>query len=215
MASLLSVMRSGIVSGHSLTLFYFKHLRVTTKIAALNGFDVDAITSFAESTKENPRASFQIATTWTGRGKSTSHVAGHSIFGERHSRDFDILSDEPTELLGENSAPNPQDLLIAGLNACMVVGYSVKAAAMGIKLDKLEIVSEGDLDLRGFLGLNASVKAGYEEIEYTVRIQADAPKEKLEELHLQVQKISPNFSNFATPVKMVPKLVVESTEAKM
>ncbi|KAH8882100.1 OsmC family protein [Thozetella sp. PMI_491] len=158
-----------------------------------NEFDLDAIAAFAESTKENPRASFKIATKWTGKVKTTSHVAGHSIFGGHHTRDFDILSDEPIELLGDNSAPNPEDLLIAGLNSCMIVGYAVGAAAMGIKLDKLEIVSEGDLDLRGFTGLDPSVNAGYEEIEYTT---------------------SPNFSNLATPVKMVPKLVVEPIEDK-
>ncbi len=184
-------------------------------MTSLNGFNVDDIASLVESAKRNPQASFEISTKWTGQGKSTSHVSGHSLFGKRHHRNFNILADEPYELLGENSAPNPQDLLIAGLNACMVVGYAVGAAAMGIKLDKLEIVSEGELDLRGLFALDPSVKAGYEEIQYTVRIQADAPKEKLEELHSNVQKTSPNFSNFATPIRMVPKLVVEPTKTNI
>ncbi|KAJ9626682.1 uncharacterized protein PV06_01508 [Exophiala oligosperma] len=184
-------------------------------MVVLNGFNTDSIGPFAESAKINPQVTFKVATKWTGQAKSTSHVSGHNIFGKDRKRDFDILADEPLELLGENTAPNPQDLLMAGLNSCMVVGYAVNAAAMGIKLENLEIVCQGDLNLRGFLALDGTTKAGYNEVEYTVRIKADAPSEKLEELHLHVQKTSPNFSNFATPIKLVPKLVVESGGSRL
>ncbi|KMY86266.1 OsmC family protein [Candidatus Paraburkholderia calva] len=105
--------------------------------------------------------------------------------------------------------PNLQELLLAALNACMSVGYAANAAVLGVKLDKLEIEKFGQLDLRGFLGLDASVKPGYEEVRYTVRIKSNAPREKLEELHAIVMKISPNFSNFVTAIRMVPTLEVE------
>jgi hypothetical protein len=81
---------------------------------------------------------------------------------------------------------------------------------MGIKLDKLEIETVGELDLRGFLGIDPAVKPGYEEVHYTVRVKSDASREKLEELHRAVVKTSPNFSNFSTAIKMVPEFIIEN-----
>ena len=81
---------------------------------------------------------------------------------------------------------------------------------MGIAIEKLQITTEGELDLRGFLGLDANVKPGYEQIRYTVTLRTNAPKEKVEELHQLVMRTSPNFSNFASPIKMIPTLVVEA-----
>ena len=80
----------------------------------------------------------------------------------------------------------------------------------GIEIRGIESSIEGDLDLRGFLGLDANVKPGYEQIRYTVTLRTNAPKEKVEELHQLVMRTSPNFSNFASPIKMIPTLVVEA-----
>ena len=71
-------------------------------------------------------------------------------------RNFTIVADEPMELLGTNTAPNPQELLMAAVNACMMVGYVCQAAIRGITLDDCRIETEGELDLRGFLGLDES-----------------------------------------------------------
>ena len=38
------------------------------------------------------------------------------------------------ELLGQNSAPNPQELLMTALNACITVGYVAGAAVKGVTL---------------------------------------------------------------------------------
>jgi hypothetical protein len=82
---------------------------------------------------------------------------------------------------------------------------------MGIKLEKLEIETEGQLDLRGFLGLDSTVKPGYEEVHYTVLVKSSAPLDKLEELHQWIMKTSPNFSNFATSIRMIPNPVVDNS----
>ncbi|NIQ00748.1 MAG: OsmC family peroxiredoxin, partial [Nitrospinaceae bacterium] len=66
-----------------------------------------------------------------------------------------------------------QEVLFAALNACMMVGYAVGAAAKGITLEKLELDTDGELDLRGFLGLDPDIPPGYESIRYTVRIKGN------------------------------------------
>jgi uncharacterized OsmC-like protein len=97
---------------------------------------------------------------------------------------------------------------MAALNACMTVGYVAIAASKGITVNKLEINTTGELDLRGFLGLDETVNPGYDEIEYSVFIDADATPEQLEEIHNAVIQTSPNFANLSLAIRMKPKLVV-------
>lgn len=179
----------------------------------MNGIDVPALKAFVDRVKNDPdqrMVSFKVRTEWKGQTKSITSISNYTLGDKKYSRDFQIHADEPHELLGGNTAPNPQELLMAALNACMSVGYAANAAAIGIELERLEIETEGQLDLRGFLGLDSTVKPGYEEIHYTVVVKSSAPQEKLEELHQSIMKTSPNFSNFATSIRMVPNLVVDN-----
>jgi uncharacterized OsmC-like protein len=180
----------------------------------MNGINVPALNDLVDRVKNDPNqrtVGFKVTTEWTGQTKTVSIVSNYELGGQTISRQFQIHADEPRELLGENTAPNPQELLMSALNACMSVGYAANAAAMGIELERLEIETEGQLDLRGFLGLDSAVKPGYEEVRYTVRIKSSAPQEKLVELHRSIMKTSPNFSNFATAIRMIPNLVVDNS----
>ncbi len=98
---------------------------------------------------------------------------------------------------------------MAALNACMAVGYVAGCAMRGIELTALEIETEGALDLRGFLGVDPAVNPGYDEVRYTVRIRGDGTPEQFREIHETVMKTSPNFANFARPIRLRPTLVVE------
>lgn len=180
-------------------------------MSSLNGINVAAFQEFADSISKEPtnaEAKFEVSTRWDGQTRSVATVKSYDLRGKTHTRDFTIKADEPTELLGTNSAPNPQELLMAALNACMTVGYVANAAAMGITVRSLEIDTTGTLDLRGFLGLDENVNPGYDEVQYTVHIDADGTPEQMEQIHQAVIKTSPNFANFARNIRMVPKLVV-------
>ena len=111
-----------------------------------------------------------MTTWWTGQTRSETMVDGYSVAGQHIARTHKILADEPCELLGGDSAPNPQELLMAAFNACITVGYVAGASLQGITLESLEIRTRGNR-LRGFLGLSDTVPPGYEEIEYEVQNQ--------------------------------------------
>ena len=81
-------------------------------------------------------------------------------------RRFAIDIDEPYELGGSNRFANPQEHLLAALNACMTVGYVAQCAVRGIALESLEIETDGEIDLRGFLGIDPAVPPGYENLSY-------------------------------------------------
>jgi uncharacterized OsmC-like protein len=186
-------------------------MAVATK-EKINGFDAAALKDVMSAVSEDPakgKVRFQVTSAWKGNCRSDCRVESYSLAGERIARDFTIPVDEPAELLGDNTAPNPQEILMAGLNSCMLVGYVSGCSMKGIQLEKLEIETDGELDLRGFLGLDKSVKPGYEEIHYTVRIKGNGTKEQFREIHEAVMATSPNFFNISQPIRLVPTLVVE------
>lgn len=97
---------------------------------------------------------------------------------------------------------------MAAMNACVTVGYVASCAVHGIELESIEIETSGELDLRGFLGLDSSVKPGYDEIEYIVRIKGNGTPEQLRQVHATVMATSPNFFNITHPIRVRPRLVI-------
>jgi len=177
----------------------------------VNGLDLDALNGVVGEIQQDASKAlvrFSVATRWTGQTGSTTSVKGYDISGQHVAREFEIAADEPHELLGTNTAPNPQELLMAAVNACMTVGYVAGASLRGITLDKLEIETTGQLDLRGFLGLDNAVPPGYEEIDYIVRIAGNGTPEQFDEIHRTVMQTSPNYFNIARPIRMNGKLQV-------
>ena len=178
----------------------------------VNGIDTVALRQLADSAAvggQNAQVKFAVATAWQGGAKSESRVTGYEIAGRQVTKDFSILADEPKELCGANTQPNPQEILMAAFNSCMVVGYVAGATMNGIELESLVIETDGDLDLRGFLGLDSKVKPGYDEIHYTVRIKGDGTPEQFAAIHKTVMATSPNRWNMANPIKLTSELVVE------
>lgn len=179
--------------------------------AIINGLDLDALAEAVRGIEEDPAkgiVGFHVRSTWAGRTRSESEVSAYTLAGERIPRRFRIQADEPIELLGDNTAPNPQELLMSALNACMMVGYVAGAALRGITIESLEIETEGELDLRGFLGIDPKVKPGYDALRATVRIKGDGTPEQFREIHEAVKNLSPNYFNVTQPVRVDADLVV-------
>ena len=171
----------------------------------VNGLDLAALGETVEGIEQDAKKAivgFDVTTTWTGQTRSETTVDGFTLAGERITRNHKIVADEPCELLGADSAPNPQELLMAAVNACMMVGYVAGASLKGINLESVEIKTRGELDLRGFLGLSDSVAPGYEAINYDVRIKGNGSREQFEEIHQTVMKTSPNYFNLNRPIRM-------------
>ncbi len=134
-----------------------------TQYETVNGIDVGALKRAIADIKANPDAGqthWTVKSRWEGGTRTDHFVDGFDIGGQAVARQFQIQIDEPCELGGSNQYANPQEYLLAATNACMMVGYSTVAAVMGVKLSKLELEITGDIDLRGFLDIDASVRPG-------------------------------------------------------
>jgi uncharacterized OsmC-like protein len=184
----------------------------TVQPNVVNGINVDDLFALIDGVKRdvaNAKTNWHVATTWQGQTRSRSQVDGFAIGSEQVQRRFSIDIDEPCELGGSNQFANPQEYLLAALNACMIVGYAAQCAAHGITLDSLKIETDGEIDLRGFLEVDPAVPAGYENLRYTVRIKGSGTREEFAKIHEAVMATSPNFYNVSRPVALKPTLVVE------
>jgi uncharacterized OsmC-like protein len=183
----------------------------TAEPNVVNGINIDDLFALIEGVRREPAkgtTNWRVATTWQGQTRSRSLVEGFAIGGAQVPRRFSIDIDEPAELGGSNRFANPQEHLIAALNACMMVGYVAQCAVRGITLESLAIETDGEIDLRGFLGIDPAVPAGYENLAYTVRIKGSGTKEQFAEVHEAVMATSPNFYNVSRAVGLKPALVV-------
>jgi len=175
----------------------------------INGIDLEAIDDMVGRVRDNPArgvAGFRVTTEWKGQTRSETNVESFTCGGEAVPRSFTIVSDEPRELLGCDAAPNPQELLLSALNACMIVGYVVQAALRGIILEDCRIETESKLDLRGFLGLDDRIPPGCRRINYIVHLEGDGTREQYEEIHQVVMSTSPNYFYVAQPIQMCGRL---------
>ena len=190
-------------------------MNIQTKIVEhtqINGIDIDDLFALIQGVKQDAakgRTNWRVTTTWQGQTRSRSQVENFWIGGESVSRQFSIDIDEPCELGGSNQFANPQEHLIAALNACMTVGYVAQCAVRGIILESLEIETKGEIDLRGFLGIDPAVLPGYEKLNTTVRIKGSATSKEFAAIHEAVMATSPNVYNVSQSVALNPTLMVE------
>jgi len=119
--------------------------------------------------------------------------------------------DEPPVLLGEDTAPNPSEMALLSLGSCLSVGVQANASARGIKLSKLEIDLEGDINITAVWGtgdIDPNKKLGVTEVRAMFTIEApETTKEELEALVQHAIKWSPVANTYINAVALSGKLV--------
>jgi uncharacterized OsmC-like protein len=183
-----------------------------SKSDQLNGVNVPVLKRLLEDVKRDKNfgvTHWGVITRWVSGAVTETEVTGYEIAGNRVDRSFKFRTDEPHELAGGNAHANPQEYLMGAFNACMMVGYVALSSLMGIELESVEIECDGEIDLRGFLGIDRNVKAGYDSIHYTVRIKGNGTNEQFARIHEMVMATSPNRFNIANPIRLTSELVVE------
>ncbi|HEY0464619.1 MAG TPA: OsmC family protein [Polyangiaceae bacterium] len=187
------------------------HAAALPPLQILNGLEPATLTATLAAIAADPSlgpVAFRAKTSWQGRFQSQTLIASYDLAGKTIERRHTIRSDEPSELFGTNSAPNPQDLLLAALNACMMVGFVVAATARGVRIDTLEVESSADFDLRGAFGIDPSIAPGATRIRYTILVKGDASAEEFEQIHREMSATSPNRFHLTSPLVLEPRLVV-------
>ncbi len=180
---------------------------LTKEETLINGVPVDRLKETIEAIRRDPGLAdfeFRVVNRWLGGSRNRSTIK--DFFGaEREdttrSEPFILDNDEPEVLLGKDGAPNPVEYLLHALAGCVTTTLACHAAARGIGIESISSEIEGDIDIRGFLGLSDRVPRGFKTIRVRLRVKSDAPAEKLAELC----RYSPVYNTLvnAVPVEIV------------
>lgn len=172
----------------------------------VNGVNVSELFATIEAIKGNPAIAefkFRATNRWIDGTHCRATIKGfYGALKEDDSRppmDYDM--DEPPVLLGNNEGRNPVEYLLVALSGCLTTSLVAHASARGIRIQGIRSKYEGDLDLRGFLGISEEVPVGYQNIRVYFEIDADVSDEQKEEMIRTAQKYSPVFN---TLTKSVP-----------
>lgn len=177
--------------------------------SSINGVNVDELFRTIDAVKKAPvvaKFKFRANNRWLDGGHNRTTIRNFYGTQQEHARSqaFTLDADEPPVLLGEDRAPNPVEYALTALAACVTSSIVYHAAAKGIRIHSMESRLEGDIDLQGFLGIRDDVPRGYKEIRMYVKISADAPPEKLDEIVRLGPTYSPVYDTItrAVPVKV-------------
>ncbi len=159
-----------------------------SKNQVTNGVDVTALMATIDAVKADAKVAdfqFRARNQWQHCGQNSSVIQGFRACGAEdgsRSAPFVLAADEPGVLLGTDQAPNPVEYVLHALAACVTTSIVYHAAARGIQIRALKSELRGDLDLRGFLGVDTSVRPGYQGIQMRIRADADAAPADLKAL---------------------------------
>ena len=184
----------------------------TTEEEIRNGVDTGQLFGTLDAIKSDPElATFQFRARnhWIhGAHNRTTIREFYAAKAEDTSRTKEFVLDagEPEILLGSDTGPNPAEFLLAALAACLTTSLVYVAAARGVRLTEVESTLEGDMDVRGALGLDDEYRNGFERIRVTFRVKGNAPQEKLQQIVERAQKRSAVFDMVSHGVPVAVEL---------
>jgi uncharacterized OsmC-like protein len=177
----------------------------------VNGVNVDQLFGTIDMIKEKPeiaRFKFRATNRWIAGTHNQATVKDfYGALKEDSSREpmvFEI--DEPPVLCGMNLGANPVEYLLVALSGCLTTSMIAHAAARGIEIRKVESRYEGDLDVRGFLGISDEVPVAYQKIGVYFNIDAEISEDQKEELVKMAKKYSPVFNSITKPISVSVQL---------
>jgi uncharacterized OsmC-like protein len=108
--------------------------------------------------------------------------------------------DEPEALGGADVAANPVQYALASLGSCQAITYRIWAEQLGIEVDTVSVRVEGDLDLRGFFGVDDTIRPGFTGVRIEVSVKGPESAERYQELATAVDQHCPVLDLFQNPV---------------
>jgi uncharacterized OsmC-like protein len=160
--------------------------RITEKVR--NGVDTEQMFGTLDAITADPSLGafqFRVSNEWIDGAHNRSSMQRFYGAGREdtsRTEPFTIDAGEPAVLLGHDTGANPAEALLHALAACLTTTLVYVAAARGVRLTAVESTLEGDMDVRGCLGLSDDYRNGFERIRVSFRVEGDAPPEKLREI---------------------------------
>lgn len=179
----------------------------------VNGLSTAALGGVVDNLKKDPksgRVTFYSTSVWQNGMRAFTSFGGYSIDGNvvHEGRRFILLGDESVELSGTDSAPGAIEELMYALGTCIIASTNANAALMGVKLNRLNVRLESDLDIHGLFAVDAKVRPGILNIRAEVTIGGDADAATLEKIAMLGYKYSPVSETIRNGINFIPEIYV-------
>ncbi|HVX22336.1 MAG TPA: OsmC family protein [Acidimicrobiales bacterium] len=172
-----------------------------------NGVNVEFLLTARETLAAQPEAAdfkWRVSNTWVKGTHSRTSV--HGFFGlgqeQAHHEEFVFDGDHPEVFSAEDHGPTPVELLLVSLASCLTAGVAAVAQNREIQLRSVTATVEGDMDVRGILGVDPEVRNGFSQIRVTYQVDADASRADIEALVAQSQKRSAVYDVVTNPTRV-------------
>jgi uncharacterized OsmC-like protein len=181
----------------------------------INGVNVDQLFGTLDAVKAQPSLAtfqFRARNRWIDGAHNQSTIQDFYAAGqedESRTEAFVIDAGEPAILAGNDTGPNPAELLLHALAACLTTSLVYAASARGVHLTAVESTVEGDLDARGALGLNDEVRNGFQQIRVSFRVKGDATDEQLRAIVDNAQRRSVVFDSVTNGVPVAVDVAID------
>jgi uncharacterized OsmC-like protein len=166
---------------------------LNTKQIQHNGVDRAKMFATLDAIKAEPEIAkfrFRVRNQWIDGAHNRSTIRDfYAACQEDTSRTeaFAVDAGEPDILLGTDTGANPAEHLLHALAACLTTSIVYVASARKVRLTYVASTLEGDMDVRGALGISDDVRNGFSGIRVTFTVKGDAPEEKLREVVARAQ----------------------------
>jgi uncharacterized OsmC-like protein len=169
-----------------------------------NGVNIEALRGARQALTDAPEAAkfqWRASCEWVNGTHSRSTITDFSGLGQQHAhrQAYSIEADHPQVFASEDNGATPPEIVLAALASCLTAGVATVATNRGVQLRSVTATVEADMDLQGILGIDGDVRNGFDAINVTYDIDADASRADIEAIVAQSQKRSAVFDIVTNP----------------
>jgi uncharacterized OsmC-like protein len=172
-----------------------------------NGVNVAALLGAREALAQAPEAAqfkWRATCSWVNGTHSRSSVTSFFGLGEeqKHRAEYTFEADHPEVFASEDLGATPVEIVLCGLASCLMAGVAAVAQHREIQLNSVKATLEAGMDIQGILGMDADIRNGFDGINVSFEIDADASEADLEAIVAQSQKRSAVFDIVTNPTNV-------------
>ena len=178
-----------------------------------NGVNLEALNGARNAFAGAPPAAnfvWKAECDWVSGTESTTSVNGFFGMGEEQVRSnggHSITTDHPEHFASADAGATPAELMLVGLAGCLSAAVATVGTHRGIQVNSVKAIVEGDMDMRGVMGVDADVRNGFSGIRVRFEVDADATLDEVRALVAQAQKRSVVADVVANPTSIVVETV--------
>lgn len=171
-----------------------------------NGVPVHKLFATIGAVRDQPELAqfrFTAVSSWIGGTATRSTFRDWYGMGatREHAEPWSEQSDHPT--LGHGLGPTPHEHVLHALAGCLTLGIATTAAARRITLTKVESTVEGDIDVRGILGVDPTVRNGFSLIRVSFAVEGEADQDTLDSLVEAARRRSATYDMLVNPTPVL------------